>query len=304
VLFGDSSVGEVYWDAGCLLAAALMCFVIVKHVAGFRWGIAAAAMTLATFTMSSIWYLIGRGLSEISAVGWMSCAVLLLMRARLGEQRAAVAAGLFAVLMFYTRLNHLLLAGFLLACLLPTRTPAAARDIISAIRRTRIRPALTYAVVTVIGVVMFAAHTWWYAGHFSVVYGTSFEVQQTGLHLTTIASRDVWMKIGEAFAAQLSMREPAAIDPRSALVVAGAVLSILALAQLRYARRLPASLALLTVGAIAGSFVAHTHEYPGRMAVHVVPFAVGMSACAASQLLHAWTRRRHHAVAGAPSLAM
>jgi hypothetical protein len=38
--------------------------------------------------------------------------------------------------------------------------------------------------------------------------------------------------------------------------------------------------------------------------VHVVPFAVGMSACAASHLLHAWKRRGHHAVAGAPSLAM
>ena len=304
VLFGDSSVGEVYWDAGCLLAAALTCFAIVRHAAGFRWGLAAAALTLATFTISSIWYLIGRGLSEISAVGWMSCAVMLLMRARLGNMPAAFAAGLFAVLMFYTRLNHLLLAVFLLACLLPTRTPAAVRELLPAIRRTRVRPAMAYAAAIALGVFLFATHTWWYAGHFSVVYGTSFEVQQTGLRVTTIASPAVWMRIGEAFAAQLSMREPAAIDPRSALVVAGVVLSVLALVQVRFVKRLPASLALLTVGTIAGSFVAHTHEYPGRMAVHVVPFAVGMSACAASQLLHAWKRRGDHAVAGAPSLAM
>jgi hypothetical protein len=86
--------------------------------------------------------------------------------------------------------------------------------------------------------------------------------------------------------------------------VAGAVLSVLALAQVPYFRSLPASLALVTVGTIAGSFFAHTHDYPGRMSVHVVPFAVGMSACAASQLLHAWTSRRNHAVARAASLAI
>jgi hypothetical protein len=255
------------------------------------------------FTISSIWYLIGRGLSEISAVGWMSCAVMLLMRARLGSMPAAFAAGFFAVLMFYTRLNHLLLAVFLLACLLPTRTPAAVRELLPAIRRTRVRPAMARGCDRARCLSVRDAHRW-YAGHFSVVYGTSFEVQQTGLRVTTIASPAVWMKIGEAFAAQLSMREPAAIDPRSALVVAGAALSVLALLQVRFVKRLPASLALLTVGTIAGSFVAHTHEYPGRMAVHVVPFAVGMSACAASQLLHAWKRRGDHAVAGAPSLAM
>ena len=286
VLFGDSSVGEVYWDAGCLLVAALTCFGIVKHVSGFRWGIAAAAMTLATFTMSPIWYLIGRGLSEISALGWMSAAMMFLMHARLGDARSALAAALFAVLMFYTRLNHLLLAWFLLACLMPTRTPAAAREMLAAIGRTRLRPALAYAAAIVAGVVLFAAHTWWYAGHFSVIYGTSFGAQQTGLRWATIASPAVWTRIGEAFAAQLSMREPAAIDPRSTLVAAGAVLSVLALAQLPYFRRLPASLALVTVGTIAGSFFAHTHDYPGRMSVHVVPFAVGMSACAAAQLFH------------------
>src|SRR5262249_32514632 len=71
LLFGDSSVGEMYWDAACLLFAALVCFAIVKGVSGFRWGLVAGAMTLATFTASSTWYLIGRGLSEISGVGFM-----------------------------------------------------------------------------------------------------------------------------------------------------------------------------------------------------------------------------------------
>jgi hypothetical protein len=291
MMFGDSSVGETYWDAWCLLAAALMCFAIVKRVSGFRWGVAAAALTLATFTTSSIWYLIGRGLSEITAVGWMSFTAVFLMRARLGPRSPALVAGLFAVLMFYTRLNHLLLAGFLLAWLLPVRAQARWTDVWEAVRRVPTVPATIYVVTVAAGVLLFAAHTWWYAGRFSVLYGTSFGVQQTGLRLTTIGSSTVWAKIVEALDAQLWMREPPAIDPRSALVFAGAVLSLLAVVQVPYVNRLPASLAIVTLGAIAGSFFAHTHEYPGRMSVHLVPFAVGMTVCAASLLLRPWTDR-------------
>ena len=291
MMFGDSSVGETYWDAWCLLAAALMCFAIVKRVSGFRWGVAAAALTLATFTTSSIWYLIGRGLSEITAVGWMSFTAVFLMRARLGPRSPALVAGLFAVLMFYTRLNHLLVAGFLLAWLLPVRAQARWTDVREAVRRVPTVPAAIYVVTVAAGVLLFAAHTWWYAGRFSVLYGTSFGVQQTGLRLTTIGSPTVWAKIVEALDAQLWMREPPAIDPRSALVFAGAVLSLLAVVQVPYVNRLPASLAIVTLGAIAGSFFAHTHEYPGRMSVHLVPFAVGMTVCAASLLLRPWTDR-------------
>ena len=42
----------------------------------------------------------------------------------------------------------------------------------------------------------------------------------------------------------------------------------------------------------ASSFFAHTHNYPGRMSVHLVPFAVAMTACAAARLFPAETRRR------------
>jgi hypothetical protein len=292
VLFGDASVGETYWDAACLLAAALTCFAVVKRVSGYRWAIGAAALTLATFSMAPTWYLIGRGLSEISGLGWMVAATLLLMHARRGRLRTALAAAVFAVLMFFTRLNHLLLTGFLLAWLLPIRTAARWRDLAAAVRRVRLKPAAVYAAAVAIGVVLFATHTWWYAGHFSIVYGTAFGPQQTGLTLATIGSPAVWTRIAEAFAAQLSMREPPAADLRATLVAVGAVLSVLAVTQVPYARRLPAPLAIVTVGTIAGSFFAHTHDYPGRMSVHVVPFAVAMSVCAASRIVRALSARR------------
>jgi hypothetical protein len=282
--FGDPSAGETFWDAGCLLASALAGFAIVKPVSGFRAAVAASALTLATFTLGPIWYLIGRGLSEITGLGWMSLALMCLMRARRGRVRVAAVSGVFTVLMFWTRLNHMLMTAFLLAGLLPARTAAAFGQLLPAVRRVRALPAAAYVAIAVSGVALFAAHTWWYAGHFSVVYGTSFAAQQTGLRPSTIASPVVWRRIAEAFGAQLSMNEPPAFDARAAIVAGGAVLSALALFQVHWFKRLPAMLALLTVGTIAGSFVAHTHDYPGRMSVHVVPFAVAMSVCAAEKL--------------------
>jgi hypothetical protein len=245
--------------------------------------------------------LIGRGLSEITALGWMSLATIFLMRARLGRPTTALVAGTFAVMMWYTRLNHFLFAACLLAWVLPVRVASRWQDMRRGLRRAHATPAVVYVGTIAVGVILFAVHTWWYAGHFSVLYGTSFALQQTGLRPTTVASPPVWAAISEAIGAQLSMREPPAIDPRSLLVVTGAGLSLLALLQVAHFNRLPAALALVTLGAIAGSFVAHTHEYPGRMSVHLVPFTVGMSVCALSRLGAA--RRKVRSTGATPCIA-
>src|SRR5882672_8004922 len=97
-VFGDSSVGEAYWDATCLLLGALVAFALVRPAAGFRWAMAAAATTLATFSLGTIWYFAGRGLSEVAAAGWAFLAALALLRAQ-ESGPAAVAAGALAVLM-------------------------------------------------------------------------------------------------------------------------------------------------------------------------------------------------------------
>ena len=111
----------------------------------------------------------------------------------------------------------------------------------------------------------------------------------------------MWARIGEALAAQLSMREPPALDPRAALVALGALVSALALLQVPIVNGVSAPLAIVTIGTIAGSFFAHTHEYPGRMSVHVVPFAVAVAVSAAAQLARAISRRRDPAFTRAAS---
>ena len=277
LIFGDSSVGEVYWDAGCVLVGALLCVQLVKPAAGFAWGIAAGGAMLATFTLGTPWYFVGRGLSEIAAAGWAFLAAFFLLRARLGRRSAALAAGACAVLMFYTRLNHLLFALFLAALL----WPAGASARLSAIRRAlpvvHARAAVLYFGCFTTGLLLFAMRTWYYTGRFSLFYGTSVKNNETGLRLSTLGSPAVWRTVGHSLKALLWMNEPPGFDARAIAVFAGSALAVLALLQVPRVNRLPFRLAAAGAGALIGSVFVHTHNYPGRMSIHLMPFAVAMS---------------------------
>ena len=276
LVFGDSSVGEVYWDAACLLTGGLVAFTLVEAVGGFRWAVAAAAATLATFTAGTIWYFVGRGLSEIAAAGFAFFATIAIVRA--GARPAiAAAAGALAVLMFYARLNQLIFALFLAALWLPPGVPAAWRRLARAIADLNPRPVVVYLVTFATGVALFALRTWWYSGVFSLLYGTSLKNNDTGLRWWTVGSLVVWQRIAHSLGALVWMNEPPGPDPRALLVIGGAMVSVLALLQVPRFTRLPASVAIVTIGACASSLIAHTHAYPGRMSIHLVPFAVAMT---------------------------
>jgi hypothetical protein len=151
--------------------------------------------------------------------------------------------------------------------------------------RLAVRPALAYLGTFAAGVMLFATRTWWYTGVFSILYGTSLKNNDTGLRLTTIASPEVWGKIWHSLRALAWMNEPPSPDPRAALVVIGLLLSAAALLHLPKFNRLPLSIAVVTLGACVSSLLAHTHNYPGRMSIHLAPFAVAMTATAGARLL-------------------
>ena len=58
------------------------CVVVVRRVANFRAGILAGVLTLVTIVLGPNWYLLGRGLSEASAMAWLYLAGFALLRAR------------------------------------------------------------------------------------------------------------------------------------------------------------------------------------------------------------------------------
>jgi hypothetical protein len=279
LVFGDSSVGELYLDAACLLAGGLLAFELARMATGFRAGVVAGAMTLATFTIGTIWYFVGRGLSEIAAAGFAFLAASFLLRARLGRMNSVVAAGTLAVAMFYTRLNHLVFAIGLLALLLPVRTPSSWPAVARGLRHVRLRGVAAYAAVFGTGLFLFAARTWWYTGVFSLFYGTALKNNDTGLRLTRLGTPAVWRSVSHSLSSLVWMNEPPRPDVRAAWVALGTVLAVGALLQIPRLKQLPAPIALVCVAAGVSALFVHTHNYPGRMSVHLVPFAAALTTC-------------------------
>jgi len=119
--------------------------------------------------------------------------------------------------------------------------------------------------------------TWHYTGVFSLFYGTSLKNNDTGLGLTTLGSSAVWQQVGHSLKALVWMNEPPGFDPRAIAVFAGSGLAVFALLQVPRFNRLPFRIAAAGAGAMAEAAFAHTHNYPGRMSIHLMPFAVAMS---------------------------
>lgn len=283
--FGDSSVGDLYWDTFGLLIGALFAYEVTNRVAGFRAGVIAGTLTLATLTLGPNWYLIGRGLSEISGSAWVFLSALSLMRARSGSVPNALLAGFFSVLAFYTRLNHLPLVIALVVLLWPETVLAGTwTDWRALWRGLPKRPALIYLSCLVTGVTLFAARTWHYTGQFSVFAGTTRGYNGTGLGTTvgSMSSGAAWRSAIESVMMIVTVQDPPRFDPRSLLVVSGVCLSALGLMRVPVARRLPLGLALACLAAIAGGLVARGIAYPGRFSIHLIPLTVAASVCVAA----------------------
>lgn len=289
LVFGDSSVGEVYWDASCLLIGALLAFDVVRAAAGFQWGIAAAAMTLTTLTLATPWHVIGRGLSEISAAAFAWLAAASLIRARDGGVKWAVVAAVMAALMFYARLNHLLWAPCLIALLLPRDTGSDLASVRGALSRVPWRLAATYLGGFAVALVAFMTRTYYFTGHFSLFYGTALSKNDTGLRPWTMFDAEVWSKVGHSLMGLLFMNEPPAPDVRSAVLVTGAMVVLIALLPVSLARRIPVALVLVTVTGAISAWLVHSHAYPGRFTVHLIPFASALTAIAASTMTSGFT---------------
>ena len=285
LLFGDSSVGEIYWDASCLLGGALLAYQLTRGRAGFSWGVGAAAITLATLTIATPWYIIGRGLSEISAAGFAFAAMACLIRARSGELRWVTAAAVMGAFAFFARQNHLLWVPCLVLLLLPDEIGSDLRGLRAAIGRLPWTPVVAYLSGFGIALLAFMTRTWYFTGAFSLFHGTSLRHNDTGLRPWHFLDTEVWSKVGHSLAGLVFMNEPPHPDPRSLVVVAGVMVGLLAAFQLSFSRSIPAGLLLVAIGSVVAAFLAHSHGYPGRFTVHLIPLASAMTAIAASTLV-------------------
>jgi hypothetical protein len=283
IMFGDSSMGEWYWDGACLLAGSLLAFRITRAFAGFRWGLVAAVAPLLVFSLSNARDLIGVGLSEISSAGLMSIAAICAIGSRHHRTSAIVAAGVFATLAFYTRLNHLLMAFGVALFALPLRLPVRAMARPSTLwRRIAWQTAIGIPAVIGVGLLCFAWRTWYYTGVFSVFHGTQryiVAIWEPGMTFGAVAYRMAYnvMMI-------LTVNDPPRFDIYASPVLVGAVIALFAVCGLPRFRDLPAAAVLYFFASIAGAFIARGWAYAGRFSVHVMPITCTLVVCGAAAL--------------------
>jgi hypothetical protein len=276
LVFGQSQAGENYWDAVAILVIALFSFEVVRQLRGFKWGIVAGALALTTYLSGPGHVFIGRGLSEISSAGFIYLSALCLIAARApGSPRLLLAAGVFAVLGVWTRLNNLPMALAAAIFAWPLEVPASRiwtpRQWFANVWRPA---ALALPAALAIGMGLFAWRTWYYTGEFSVFFGT-----QAG-------ARAVWqpgMSVGDAASAAISsvMMVATTTDPprfhNGAIpILAGAALSVMALVGAPFARRLPLALVVFTTAGFGSALLARGNAYSGRFSVHVVGATVAV----------------------------
>lgn len=278
IVFGDSSVGEIFLDAAALLAGALFAFDAVASRRGFRWGIAAAAATLITIAITPIWYIIGRGLSEILAAGLAYTAALCLLRMPARPRTFALTAAACVMLALFTRLNAVPFLLSLAAFALPETMRAADFGALSRVGRAlRPAPALVIAFAVIVALLLLTLRTWHYTGVVNPFYGTQ------AAHLSTVQSTGAGATLRRMAASALvviTMQDPPRLDPRDILVLAGVAVAALGVLGVPRFRDVPLPLAIVCLGGIVGSLVARGSSYLGRFSVHLVPVAVALVCCA------------------------
>src|SRR5688572_7013617 len=265
MLFGDSSVGEVYWDAAGVTIMALFPFDVLSRAAGFVWGVVAAIVPLLLFLLGPTLEFVGFGLSEISSASFIYLAAFFAMR---GGRADLVSAGALVILAFYTRLNNLPMALAVAAFALPLMMPAAV------LWKPRVwwpfvrwRVVFTITGALALGAVLFAWRTWYYTGVLSVFHGTQRELLAVWKPGMTVA------QAVPAMASSVMMVLTAADPPSFTLhglpVMVAAVIAVAALIGAPGCRRAPLPVVLLFVAGVAGSLVTRGWAYEGRFSIHL-----------------------------------
>jgi hypothetical protein len=277
LVFGDSSVGELFWDGACVWAGGLFAFHVVKVMAGFRWAMAAGALTVMLFTIGPGWYLFGRGLSEISSAGLIYAAALLALRGRgRGAARFVVAAGICLALAVYTRLNNLPFALAVAVFAWPLRQPASDLWRWHELRRRCSVPVLAGVIAAlVVAIALFSLRTYYYTGNVNALSGT--QASARSVWQPSDAGETTTQNVLASVLMVVTMSDPPKLEPRAVPIAAGLLAAILGLSGVGRFTRLPLNVAILCVAGILGAFVARGSAYPGRFSMHMIPVGVALT---------------------------
>jgi hypothetical protein len=288
MLFGDTSIGEFFWDGICLLALALFAGEATRRIAGFRWGLAAAVVALSVIMRGPTWAYWGVGLSENASAGFIYMAALTAMGAR--RWPAMIGAGVLATLSFYTRLNHLPLA--LAIALFAVPMDIRVRDIWTVrgwAHRINWRLVGCVAGVVSLGIFLFTLRTWYYTGIFSFFHGTTLGHQ--GLWEAGISTGELLRRMADSVWMVLSLNDPPRFAWYAIPLIAAALISAAAIAGVPILRDLPLATVLFFTAGLSGALVARGVAYSGRFSTVIIGSACAVSVGAVAVIAGAFRAR-------------
>ena len=266
LIFGDSSVGQAYWDGAGVAIMALFAYTVVALRSAFGWGLAAAVLVFIFFLLSPSEEFVGFGLSEISSASFIYLAAFFAMRG--GRVRDVVIAGVLAALAFYTRLNNLPMALAVAAFAVPIALPAFTfwrpREWMPLVRW---RVVAGISIALAVAALLFAWRTWHYTGVFSVFYGTQREflaVWKPGMPALDAARAMV-----SSVMMILTATDPPAFTWTGLPLLFAAAVSVAALAGVPVLRLAPAPVAALFLSGCAGALLTRGWGHEGRFSLHL-----------------------------------
>jgi hypothetical protein len=282
MIFGDSSVGQAYWDAGAVAVMMLFAYRVVAPRAGFRWGLAAAVIPLAMFLLGPGLEFVGFGLSEISSAGFIYLAAFFVMRHR--GVRDLIVAGVLVVLGFYTRLNNLPMAIAVAAFALPLTLPAGSwwrvREWLPSVRWGAVA---AIALALGIGGVLFAWRTWYYTGVFGLFHGTQREFLAVWKPGMTV--KDAVPAMISSLMMVLTGQDPPRLALHAAPLVLAGIISVAAIAGVRPFRSVPLPVVALFLAGLSGALITRGWGHEGRFSIHLYGSASAICVWASAALV-------------------
>ena len=286
MVFGDSSVGQAYWDAAAVVMIAMFAYRAVAARSGFSWGAVAATLPLLMFLLGPTREFVGFGLSEISSAGFIALAALFAMR---GRARDGWIAGVLTTLGFLTRLNNFPMAAAVAMFALPIAVPTRALWQMQCWPTARWRVAAATLAALAIGVTLFAARTWYYTGEFSVFYGTQREhlsVWRSGMPLRVAID-----SMADSVMMVLTASDPPRLAWHALPLLVAAAIAFLALVGVPGVREAPLPVVLMFVAGCSSALVTRGWAYEGRFSIHLFGAAAALCGWGMASLT-AGVRRR------------
>jgi len=281
MLFGDSSMGEFWWDAVAVLASALFAHLTVAALFGFRWGIAAAVLALTIVMHSPMWMFVGIGLSDIASAGFIYLSALVMASAReRADARIAVAlfAGLLGAIGFYTRLNNLPMALAVSAFAIPlTVTTAGWWRVTPWLPHVSWRSVIGVVSMIALAMFVFTLRTYHYTGVFSFVHGTTW-----GNHALWRPDQPAAENLSAMLSSLmmvLTFNDPPQFAWYALPLLIGFVVAVASILGVR-GLQVPLPLALFFLVACSGALAARGVAYAGRFSVHLLGAGCALTVCA------------------------